>query len=267
MPPRYAWARPRIVPRSSYSGSWRSDARGTPFVLRLARRSREAIGQSRTEGLERALKITHATILCTTLCSLATAAPFAADAATEQATQKHRLGEESEDRFHHQRLSDDRTNTRRKRRQIRAELELHRAPGNDAGREVDREDPPPEPSSRPRLRITRRSCAEMEVGDKGREPHREDRKQIVEHRGERELNPIGEDVSTGVRPSSQVALCASRGSRILVHRTTTSAYGIAGARFHGEPLKSAAFTLSTMNSGEPTSRSYPRRNAWQTPRG
>ena len=64
--------------------------------------------------------------------------------AEEEQPEERRLGEEGEHALQGEREPDDPARVRREARPVRAELELHRDPRDDAHAEVDREDLRPE---------------------------------------------------------------------------------------------------------------------------
>jgi hypothetical protein len=132
--------------------------------------------------------------------------------AGEEDPQEGRLGEEGEHALQRERLADDAPRVVRERGPVRAELELHRDPGHDPDGEVHREDLRPEVrrrivglallgrlAQRPQPPgLAAEECDGLQPGDEERQAHREDREQLVERDGQRELPPVHRDVAAHV---------------------------------------------------------------------
>src|SRR5262249_36063859 len=113
-----------------------------------------------------------------------------------------RLEKECEEPFHRERVADHAAGVSRKRSPVRAELELHRDAGHDADREVDAENPNPEPRRIVPARVAGSQAGRLENDDEQREAHRQLRKEIVVDDREGELQTMPE---RGVGHSSLMA--------------------------------------------------------------
>jgi hypothetical protein len=109
--------------------------------------------------------------------------------AEQEHTKERRLREEREDAFHEQRLADDRARELREARPVRAELKLHRDPGDDPRGKRDGEDARPESRGVAVLFPAAEVLNCLEDRDQYAQPHREDGEEVVEHDRERELHP------------------------------------------------------------------------------
>jgi hypothetical protein len=106
---------------------------------------------------------------------------------------KARLEEEREENLHGERMADDVAGETRESCPIRAELELHGKPGHDSHREVEPEDPDPEARGVIPFRAARTESKRLHDHDEKRQPHRQDRKEIVIDDREGELEAVEEE--------------------------------------------------------------------------
>jgi hypothetical protein len=90
-------------------------------------------------------------------------------------------------------LPDNLTGPRGERRPIGAELKFHRNARHDAGREVYREDLRPKAGTLRRIRVAGSRSFDRVPSNERREAHRPDRKEVMEHDGKRELQPVRDD--------------------------------------------------------------------------